>query len=263
MVNRHRPFPLRELHFTDNNRSNVERPWGILSLWKTRFWLPVNFRELHSTKDNRSHVCGILLKQLVFLMVNHHGHLPFRELHSTDDNRSSVERPWGILSLFMTWFQLQVKSPFQRLTQTYMYVASLRSRLFFLWWITSPTTTDIVWRDPGGSWACLRPGSDYEWIHLSRGCDTDICMYVASLWSRSFFLQWITVDPSPLGNFTPPTTTDLVWRDPGGSWACLRPAQIMSEFTFPEAVTQTYICMWHLCEAGRFSSGESPWTPPL
>ena len=107
------PYPWG--NFTDENRSNVERPWGILSPSKTHFRLPVNFKELHSTKDNRSHVCGILLKQLVFLMVNHHGHLPFRELHSTDDNRSSVERPWGILSLFMTWFQLQVKSPFQRL----------------------------------------------------------------------------------------------------------------------------------------------------
>ena len=30
-------------------------------------------------------------------------------------NRSSVERPWGILSLFMTCFRLQVNSPFQRL----------------------------------------------------------------------------------------------------------------------------------------------------
>ena len=115
MVNHRRPFPFRELHSTDDNRSSVERLWGILSLCKTSFSLPVNFRELHSTKDNRSHVGGILLKQVVFLTVNHRGPLPFKELHSTEDNRSSVERPWGILSLFMTWFQLQVKSPFQRL----------------------------------------------------------------------------------------------------------------------------------------------------
>ena len=60
-----------------------------------------------------------------------------------------------------------------------------------------------LWRDPGGSWACLRPVSDSGWIRFARSCDTD--MHVASLWSRSFFLRWITADPSPWGNFTPPT----------------------------------------------------------
>ena len=97
------------------------------------------------------HVCDVLLKQVVFLTVNHCGPLPLKELHSTDDKRSSVERPWGILSPFSTHFRLQVNSPFQGLfvTQTYY--------------------------------------------------------YVASLWSRSFFLRWITADPSPWGNFTPPT----------------------------------------------------------
>ena len=60
------------------------------------------------------------------------------------------------------------------------------------------TDDTIVWRDPGGSWACLRPVSDYEWIHPFRGCR----------WHR-------------------------------------------------------HTCMWRLCEAGRFSYGESPRTPPL
>ena len=166
--------------------------------------------------DTDIHVCGVFVKQVVFLMVNHHGPLPLRELHSTDDT--------------------------------------------------------IVWRDPGGSWACLRPVSDYEWIHPFRVCRwhrhtcmwhpceaghfsygesprtpplegtslhrwnnsverpwgilslfttcfwlrvnspfqslyvTQTYMYVASLWSRSFFLWWITADPSPWGNFTPPMT---------------------------------------------------------
>ena len=119
----------------------------------------------------------------------------------------SVERPWGILSLFTT---------------------------------------------------C----SDYEWIHLSRGCDTDIYiyMYVASLWSRSFFLRWITADPSPLGNFTPPMTIDLVWRDPGGSWACLRP---VSNYEWIHLSTYLCVCVWHPSEAGSFSYSESPQTPPL
>ena len=120
-----------------------------------------------------------------------------------------------------------------------MYVASLTlwSRSFFLRWITAdpspfgnftpPTTINLVWREPGGSWSCLWPVSDYEWIHPSRCCDTDIYMYAESWWSRSFFklffLRWITADPSPLGNITPPMTIDIVWRDPGGFWACLWP----------------------------------------
>ena len=82
------------------------------------------------------------MKQVIFLTVNHCGPLPLRELHSTDDT--------------------------------------------------------IVWRDPGGSWACLRPVSDYEWIHPFRVCR----------WHR-------------------------------------------------------HTCMWRPCEAGRFSYGESPRTPPL
>ena len=95
-----------------------------------------------SVGDTDIHVCGILLKQVIFLTVNHRGPLPLRELHSTDDT--------------------------------------------------------IVWRDPGGSWACLRPVSDYEWIHPFRVCR----------WHR-------------------------------------------------------HTCMWRPCEAGRFSYGELPRTPPL
>ena len=102
----------------------------------------------------------------------------------------------------------------------------------------------------------------FQWIHPTRGSDTDMC--VASFWSRSFFLRWITADPSPWGNFTPPMTKDLVWRDPGGSWARFRP---VSDYNWIhpswDCSWQTYICMRCLCETGRFSYGESPRTPPL
>ena len=143
------------------------------------------------------------MEQVIFLTVNHRGPLLLRELHSTDET--------------------------------------------------------LVWRDPGGSWACLRPVS--EWIYPAKDCDTDTwgfcgasrfsygesprtpplegtslhrrnnsverpwgilslfttcfrvnssCQrlwhrHVASLWSKSFFLRRITADPSPWGNFTPPT----------------------------------------------------------
>ena len=71
------------------------------------------------------------------------------------------------------------------------------------------------------------------------------------------------------------TDETWVWRDPGGSWVCLRPASdyewllepdydlflITNELALPEAVIQT--CMWQHCGAGRFSYGELPRTPPL
>ena len=107
------------------------------------------------------------------------------------------------------------------------------SKSFLLRWINMDLSllqknqsTDKTgrWRKPGGCWAYL-PVSDhnrwplqgadlskkttirfqlFKWIRPARGCDTG--MYVASLWIRSFFLRWITADPSPWGNFTPPTT---------------------------------------------------------
>ena len=117
----------------------------------------------------------------------------------------SVERPWGILSLFTTCFRLQVNS-----------------------------------------WACLRPVSDYRWIRIARSCDTD--MFVASLWSRSFFLRWITADPSPWRNFTPPTKYER-----GETLGDLEPVydlfSITSEFGLPEAVP--------LCETRSSESGDS------
>ena len=38
-----------------------------------------------------------------------------------------------------------------------------------------PTRKKKVWRVPGVSWACIRPVSDFEWIHYTNGCDdTDV-----------------------------------------------------------------------------------------
>ena len=127
-----------------HHQKSVESPWGILSLFTTRFRFSSEFT-LPTVVMTQT--CGVFVKQVVFLTVNHRGPLPLRELHSTDE----------------TW----------------------------------------VWRDPREPWACLRPVSDYKWIGLARGCDTDT--YVAALWSRSFFLRCITANPSPWGNFTPPT----------------------------------------------------------
>ena len=145
-------------------------------------------------------------------------------------------------------------------------------------------------------------------IHPARDCDTDIkCLLFSFLFFsfllffflfffissfffifsffvhffffflfffRSFFLRWITADPSPWGNFTGET---IVWRDPGGSWACLWP---VSNYQWINSPSQR---LWHrynvsssssfllfflflffiFFSAGRFSYGESPRTPPL
>ena len=44
------------------------------------------------------------------------------------------------------------------------------------------TDETIVWRDPGGSWACLRPFHDYEWFQPAKGCRWHI--HIGSLWSK-------------------------------------------------------------------------------
>ena len=62
--------------------------------------------------------------------------------------------------------------------------------------------------------------------------------HVASLWSRSFFLRWITADPSPWGNFTPPAKQEC-----GETLGDLEPVYDLfptaSEFTLPKSAIQT------------------------
>ena len=77
------------------------------------------------------------------------------------------------------------------------------------------------------------------------------------LWCRSFFLRWITADPSPRGNFTPPTKHEC-----GETLGDLEPVYHLftSVFTQSKVVSQTHSIH---CKAGGFSYSESPWTPPL
>ena len=94
----------------------------------------------------------------------------------------------------------------------------------------------------------------FKWIDPARGCDTE--MYVAALWIRSFFLRWITADLS--------TDETIVCRDLWGSLVFSRP---VSDYEwihpFRGCRWHRHTCMWRLCEAGRFSYGESQRTPPL
>ena len=156
------------------------------------------------------------MKQVIFLTVNHHGPLPLRELHSTDE--TIVWRDpggfWACLWPVSDYKWTHTLRGCRWHVQTYIYVCGVfvTQVIFLTVYHRGPlplrelhsTDETMVWRDPGGSWACLRPVSNYEWIHPSRDCRSYIYMYVVSLWSRSFFLGWITADPSPWGNFTPP-----------------------------------------------------------
>ena len=130
-----------------------------------------------------------------------------------------MEKPWGMLSLFTHFWSLQVAFTGRRS----FWKTMIRFQLF-------------------------------KWIDPARGCDTE--MYVASLWIRSFFLRWITADPS--------MDETIVCRDPWGSLVFSRP---VSDYEwihpFRGCRWHRHTCMWRLCEAGRFSYGESPRTPPL
>ena len=65
------------------------------------------------------------------------------------------------------------------------------------------TDEPIVWRDPGGSRACIRPISDTDII-----CDF--------FWKQIVFLTVNHRGPLPLREFHS-TDETIVWRDPGGS----------------------------------------------
>ena len=85
--------------------------------------------------------------------------------------------------------------------------SSLKGRGPLEWTSLVPTKRPTVTKTPGGYIWCLchyQPLIKGEFT-LSEAVVTQTYMYVASLWSRSFFLRWITADPSPWGNFTPPT----------------------------------------------------------
>ena len=164
-----------------------------------------------------------LFQQVIFLTVNHRGPLPLRELHSTGETIVWRDPGGSWACLWPVSNYEWINSPSQRLWHRYnvssfflfsfsFFFSSFFQQVVFLMVnhhgplpLRELHSTDetIVWRDPGGSWACLRPVYNYEWINSpSQRPDTDILSFLCS---RLFFLRWITADPSPWGNFTPPT----------------------------------------------------------
>ena len=95
------------------------------------------------------------------------------------------------------------------------------------------TGETIVWRDPGGSWACLPPV--YRCNHTATVCDT--CG--KPLWEEVYKM---------LRRTTKPLRRILIEEGLAKS-----SKKQQSENTDK----------WHLCKTGSFSYGESPRTPPL
>ena len=137
------------------------------------------------------------------------------------------------------------------------------------------TGETIVWRDPGGSWACLWPVSNYEWINSPSqrlwhrynvsSSSSSFLLFFFYFFFSSFFQQVVFLmvnhhGPLPLRELHS-TDETIVWRDPGGSWACLRPVYNYEWINSPsQRLTQT-LCRFSA--AGCFSYCESPRNPPL
>ena len=132
---------------------------------------------------------------------------------------------------------------------------------------------------PGGCWAYL-PVSDHNWWPLCNTLaqifpknDDSVANWPChTLWHRHvcgillnevIFLTVNLCGPLPVRKLHS-TGETIVWRDPGGSWACLRPVSDYERTcTFRGCRWHVkHICLWRFCEAGRFSYGESPRTLP-
>ena len=108
-----------------------------------------------------------------------------------------------------------------------------------------------VWRDPGGSWACLRPArNEFNLVKLCHKQWHSVKQVILTVNHRG---------PLPERELHS-TDETRVWRDPGGSWACLRP--VTHECTQTEAVTEK----WHRSFVLQWTTADpSPWgnfTPP-
>ena len=142
--------PPREGTSLHRRNNSVERPWGILSLFTT--CLPFTLPEAVLQTS------GIFVKAGSFSYGESPRTPPLEET-SLHRRNNSVERPWGILSLFTICLPytlpeavLQTSGIFVK--QVVFLTVNHRGPLP----VRELHSTDeiIVWRDPGGSWACSR-----------------------------------------------------------------------------------------------------------
>ena len=128
-----------------------------------------------ATRECVVQTSGFVVKQVVFLTVNHRGPLPLREIHSTGETRvwRDPGGSWACLLPVYKWNHLPkavTQSSGVVVKQVVFLTVNHRGPLP----LTELHSTDEtrVWRDPGGSWACLLPAYDYEWIQPAKGSDT-------------------------------------------------------------------------------------------
>ena len=154
-----------------------------------------------------------------YLPVSDHNRWPLQGADLSKENDDSVSI-------------IQVNSPCQRLwhrnvcgvfvNQVVFLTVNHRGPLPSRELHSTDDTIDTVWKDPGGSWACLRPVSDQESIPPSGGCRWQRHTCIAIFVKQVVFLTVNHRGPLPLRELHS-TDDTIVWRDPGGSWACLRP----------------------------------------
>ena len=214
------PLEGTSLHRWNNS---VERPWGILSLFTTC---------LHAGVTVTWRLC-----KAGRFSYGESPRTPPLEGTSLHRWNNSVERPWGILSLFTTCLHAGV-------TVTWRLCKAGRFSYGESPWTPPLEGTSLHrWNNsverPWGILSlfttCLHAGVTVTW----RLCKAGRFSY----------------GESPR---TPPLEGTSLHR-----WnnSVERPWGILSLFTtcLHAGVTVT----WRLCKAGRFSYGESPWTPPL
>ena len=163
------------------------------------------------------------------------------------------------------------------------------SKLFLLRWINMDLcplqknqSTDKTgrWRNPWGCWPYLPVSDHNRWplqgADLSEkrwfGFTYSVYSPCQRLWHRNVWgifvkqVVFLTVNHRGALPLRELHSTDeaIVWRDPGGSLVFSRPVSDYERIhPFRGCRWHRHTCMWRLCEAGRFSYGESPRTPPL
>ena len=170
------PLPLRKLHSTGET-------WVWRDPWESWACLrPVSYYEWirparGCDTDDMWRNCGAGR-----FSYGESPRTPPHEGTSLHRRKTGVERPWGILSLFTTCLRLWVNSPCQRLWHRQISDVFVKHVVFLATNHRAelPRTPSLKGmslhrrnkRDPLGSWGCLRPVSDYDWVHSSTGCSS-------------------------------------------------------------------------------------------
>ena len=147
------PTPPLEGTSLHRRNNSVERPWGILSL----FTITSEFTFPESVGDTDVYICGVFVKQVVFLTVNHRGPLPLREFHSTEE--TTVWRDPGGLSLFTIRSEFTLPEAVTHTCSVFVEQATWSSLPFL-----PPSCVGSSGSGVGGGGGGYPTISDYQWL---------------------------------------------------------------------------------------------------